>query len=253
MRKLTFLMILLSFFISGCTFFVVEENSEEYRALSNQYNSYILSDVSQLENFQSFINDVTLTSSVASVMIEVKVYSSLGLLLETRHGSGVIFHQDSVNYHIMTTYELTNINHGQTLSIEVSDYLGRTYRAFTRRDSEELGLSGIRIAKNSQRILGVLEIAEYAPLVGQPVMLIGYQRRIINALTMGMIIEVSYNDEQELIHLKTSVLSDSFGNGGVMIDMNHKIIGIQYEVENGYTYAHGLDVIKAFYTYYLAP
>jgi hypothetical protein len=38
-----------------------------------------------------------------------------------------------------------------------------------------------------------------------------------------------------------------------MIDMNHEIIGIQYQVENGYTYAHGLDVIKAFYSYYLAP
>jgi len=253
MKKLTFIMILLSFFISGCTFFVVEEDTEEYRALANQYDDFILSDISQLENFQSFINGVTLTSSVASVMIEVKVYSSLGLLLETRYGSGVIFYQDSANYHIMTTFDLTNINQGQTLSIEVSDYLGRTYRAFTRRDSEELGLSGIRIAKNSQRVLGVLEIAEYPPLVGQPVMLIGYQRRIINALTMGMIIEVSSNDEQELIQLKTSVLSDNFGNGGVMIDMNHKIIGIQYQVENGFTYAHGLDVIEAFYTYYLAP
>jgi len=252
-KKLTFIMILLSFFISGCTIFIVEEDSEEYIALSNQYDNYRLSDISQLENFQSFINEVTLSSSVASVMIEVKVYSPLGLLLETRHGSGVIFYQDSANYHIMTTYDLTNIEQKQTLSIEVSDYLGRTYRAFTRRDSEELGLSGIRIAKNSQRKLEVLPISEFPPLAGQPVMLIGYQRRIINALTMGMIVEVTYNDEHELINIKTSVLSDNFGNGGVMIDMNHKIIGIQYQVENGFTYAHGLDVIKAFYAYYIAP
>lgn len=253
MKKFTFIIILLSFFISGCSYFVVEEDSEEYRALASQYDNFILSDISQLENFQSFINGVTLTSSVASVMIEVKVYSSLGLLLETRYGSGVIFYQDNVDYHIMTTYHLTSINQGQTLSIEVSDYLGRTYRAFTRRDSNELGLSGIRIAKNSQRTLGVLEIADYAPLVGQPIMLIGYQRRIINALTMGMVVEVTYNDDEELLNLKTSVLSDNFGNGGVMIDMNHKIIGVQYQVENGYTYAHGLDIIKAFYSYYLAP
>lgn len=253
MKKLTFMMILLSFFISGCSYFVVEEDTVEYIALANQYDNYITSDINQLENFQSFINGVTLTSSLASVMIEVKVYSSLGLLLETRYGSGVIFHEDSANYHILTTYNLTSIDDKETLSIEVSDYLGRTYRAFTRRDSSDLGLSGIRIAKNSQRILGVLEIADYPPMVGQPVMLIGYQRRIINALTMGMIIEVNYNDDQELINIKTTVLSDNFGNGGVLIDMNHEIIGIQYEVENGFTYAHGLDVIKAFYDYYLAP
>jgi archaellum component FlaF (FlaF/FlaG flagellin family) len=253
MRKLTFLIILLAFFISGCTFYVVEDDSEEYIALSNQYDNYILSDINQLENFQSFINNVTLNSSLASVMIEVKVYSSLGLLLETRHGSGVIFHEDSANYHILTTYDLTNIDERQTVSIEVSDYLGRTYRAFTRRDSISLGLSGIRIAKNSRRILGVLEIADYPPLEGQPVMLIGYQRKIINALTMGMIIEVNYNEDNMLINLKTSVLSDDFGNGGVMIDMNHDIIGIQYEVENGFTYAHGIDVIQAFHTFYLAP
>ncbi|MBU1143696.1 MAG: S1C family serine protease [Firmicutes bacterium] len=253
MKKLTFLIILLSFLLSGCTFFVVEEDSEEYVALSNQYDNYILSDINQLENFQSFINGVTLSSSLASVMIEVKVYSSLGLLLETRYGSGVIFHEDSANYHILTTFELTNVDDRQTISIEISDYLGRTYRAFTRRDSSELGLSGIRVAKNSQRILGVLAIADYPPLVGQPVMLIGYQRRIINALTMGMIIEVNHNEDNELINLKTTVLSDNFGNGGVMIDMNHEIIGIQYEVENGFTYAHGLDVIQAFHTYYLAP
>ena len=253
MRKLTFLMILLSFFISGCSYFVIEDDSIEYIALANQYDNYILSDINQLENFQSFINDVTLNSSLASVMIEVKVYSQLGLLLETRYGSGVIFYQDSANYHILTTFELTHIDDKETLSIEVSDYLGRTYRAFTRLDSEELGLSGIRIAKNSQRILGVLEIAKYPPLVGQPVMLIGFQRRIINALTMGMVIEVNYNEDQEFINMKTTVLSDNFGNGGVMIDMNHEIIGIQYEVENGFTYAYGLDVINQFYTFYLAP
>ncbi|MDO9628664.1 MAG: hypothetical protein Q7I99_02085 [Acholeplasmataceae bacterium] len=250
MKKFAFIMILLSFFISGCAIFVVEEDTEEYIALSNQYDNYILSDISQLKNFQAFINSVTLNSSLASVMIEVKVYSQLGLLLETRYGSGVIFHEDSANYHIMTTYDLTSTQSRQTISIEVSDYLGRTYRAFVRREYSELGLTGIRFAKNSQRVLGVLSIAEHPPFVGQPVMLIGYQRRIINALTMGMVYETIFDEDDKLIIMKTNVLSDNFGNGGVMIDMNHKIIGIQYQVTNGFTYAYGLDTIKEFYSMY---
>jgi hypothetical protein len=104
-------------------------------------------------------------------MIEVKVYSPLGVLLVRRTGSGVIFYQDASNYHVLTLYEFTSITEDQMMTIEITDYMNRTYRAYLRKDSEEFGLSGIRFSKNRTRILDHLEIAEQMPKTGEPLIL----------------------------------------------------------------------------------
>ncbi|MCR3906283.1 MAG: S1C family serine protease [Tenericutes bacterium] len=253
MKKLMMLIMILSVLLSGCTVFVVEEDTEEFKILASQYQNYVANDINIFDQFQSFINVVTLDTAVSSVMIEVKVYSPLGVLLEIRYGSGVLFEEDSTNYHILTTYELTDLSSGQTISIEVSDYLGRTYRGFVRKSSEELGLTGIRFAKNKNRVLQTLDISESLPLIGEPVMLIGYQGEIINALTMGLITDY-IRTEDDIVHaLETNVLSDALGNGGVLVNMNHEIIGIQYDVSNGSTFAYSIYVLNTFIDYYLQP
>lgn len=249
MRKLALLLIGLLFFLTGCSVFVLEEDSEAYRLLSKQYTEFQLNDLANIKNFQAFINEVTLESSVASVMVEVKVYSRLGALIETRHGSGVIFHEDSQNYHVLTDARLVELSGGQSQVIEISDYLGRTYRGYLQRTSDS-GLAGIRFTKVANRTFKVLHIADENPMIGEPVLLIGYQRQIINALTMGLVLEVDATLEQN--YLKTSIKSDVFGNGGVIINTLHQIIGIQIQAEADHMLAINIEEIRAFYDIYSA-
>lgn len=247
MKKLTFVIIGLLFFLTGCSIFVLEEDSEAYRLLSKQYTEFQLNDLADIKNFQAFINEVTLESSVASVMVEVKIYSRLGALIETRHGSGVIFHEDSQNYHVLTDARLVELSGGQSQVIEISDYLGRTYRGYLQRTSDS-GLAGIRFSKVTNRTLKVLSIADENPMIGEPVLLIGYQRQIINALTMGLVLEQQETMDQN--YLKTSIISDNFGNGGVIMNTLHQIVGIQVQAEMDYMYAINIEDIRAFYDVY---
>ncbi|MDI6452944.1 S1C family serine protease [Peloplasma aerotolerans] len=253
MKKMLMLILLLATLLNGCAIFVIEEDTEEFKILASQYQNYIANDINIFDRFQTFINVVTLETTISSVMIEVKVYSPLGVLLETRYGSGVIFEEDSSNYHVLTTFDLTKLSSGQTMSIEISDYLGRTYRGFLRKSSEDLGLSGIRFVKNRNRVLQTLDISDSLPLIGEPIMLIGYQGEIINALTMGLITGYIKTDENIVQAVETNVLSDAFGNGGVMINMNHEIIGIQFDVDNGSTYAYSIYILRTFKVFYLEP
>jgi hypothetical protein len=249
MRKLRLLSLLFILMLTGCTLFILEEDTDAYRALSEQFFDYQTNDISDIKNFQAFINTVTLETSIASVKVEVTVYSGLGLLLETRYGSGVIFHVTQTEYHVMTDIKLTQKEATQFISIDIHDYLGNIYTGTLKYQDESLGLSGVRFTKGSAT-LKALSIAKQPTFEGEPIMLIGYQRKIINALTMGLLHSYLYNETEELIGFKTNIPSDDFGNGAVLIDMTHQMIGIQYLYSDGFLYAISYSQLQTFYETY---
>jgi len=249
MRKLRLLFLLLVLFLTGCTLFILEEDTDAYKALSKQFFDYQTNDISDIKNFQTFINTVTLDTSIASVKVEVTLYSGLGLLLETRYGSGVIFHVSQTEYHVMTDYKLTQKEATQFITIDIHDYLGNTYTATLKHQDETLGLSGVSFPKGSST-LKALSIASQVTFVGEPIMLIGYQGRIINGLTMGLLESYILDEQEVLIGFKTNIPSDDFGNGAVLIDMTHQMIGIQYLYSEGMLYAISYNQLQSFYEIY---
>jgi hypothetical protein len=80
MKKLSLLIILLvfSFMIQGCQLMVVEEDTDEYRQLSDQYNDYITSDISEVDNFREFMNEASDVLVTSVFMIEADVLDNFG-------------------------------------------------------------------------------------------------------------------------------------------------------------------------------
>jgi hypothetical protein len=89
------------------------------------------------------------------------------------------------------------------------------------------------------------------PLVGEPIMLIGYQGRIVNAMTLGIVESYTEATETSLGFMTSLIESDSFGNGGVIIDHNHQIAGIQFNSADHLTYSIALETIQDFIDQYL--
>jgi len=245
MKKMIVVIFLLLFILSSCTIKRYER--------SDEFNQYKATDIESIHQFHNFINNTTYESSIAAVKIEVNIFTRLGAFVERRTGSGIIFHQDSVNYHVLTLYDFTKTENNQMMTIEITDYMNRTYRAYLRRESEEIGLSGIRFSKNPNRLLSYLEIADQMPKIGEPLVLLGFQNRILNAITMGMLTNYIYDDQDEIISLETNIVSDSYGNGGAVLNVFSKIIGLQYSSTDGQTYLYTIDKLNQFKDFYLQP
>lgn len=251
MKKLLVTLVFLSILLTGCSLFIIEEDTDEYRLLLNEYESYVEGDISNYRGLKSFINQVTLETSTASVVLEVKTFDSIGLLVETNYGSGVIVIDGSSYYQILTTYELVHQENNQTTSYKAIDYLGNEYRATLRFESVEHNLAILRIIKDPSHSLLALELASIEPLVGEPVMLIGYQGRVINAMTLGMIESYTEASETSLRFMTSRITSDRFGNGGVIINLKHQIAGIQFNSEDNLIYSIALETIQDFLKQYL--
>ena len=55
------------FLLNGCDMLVIEEDTFEYRQLSDQYNDYVMNDVVNYEDFKDIMNDVTHVSTNFSI------------------------------------------------------------------------------------------------------------------------------------------------------------------------------------------
>lgn len=246
MKKLS-LLLLIIFMLAGCqSNLYIEESTEAYEALSREFDQYLQHDIAQDTKFQIFINQVTLETATSGMMIEVRIYSLLGALTEVKQFSGVIIDEDE-HYHILTIYEPFILETGETLTISLNDYLGNTLSAELAYFDDTLNLAILTTQRRTVNYESI-KIKEQAPMQGEPLVLIGFQRQIINAMTMGMMLPL---DEQTDDTYLTTILSDDFGLGGAIIDSTFQLVGIQIYAHDDYTEFIKTDIILSFYQSYL--
>jgi hypothetical protein len=240
MMKKLFLSILLLLMLTGCIF---QENTPEFKQLANRFDEYQLNDIVDDQKFKSMLDDVTYQATISTVKLEIRVYTALGFLIETRFVSGFIFAQNQDFYYVMTDLSSTEVSAPYELWIEVTDYKGETYRGYLVTRTETLGLSAIRFAKNPLKLLGVSSIAKSMPYVGEPVMLIGFVNRTNNGMRMGLVSGYELQQSGYSI-MNTSIPSDPFANGAVILNIHAEIVGIQFQVSSGYARAYDILQIQ---------
>lgn len=246
MKKLS-LLLLLMLLLTGCQGnLYIEESTEAYEALSRDFDQYLNHDIAQDAQFQVFINQVTLETATSGMMIEVRIYSLLGALIEIKQFSGVVVLEDT-HYHILTVYEPFILEAGHTLTVSLNDYLGNTLSAELAHFDATINLAIVTTQKRTVTYEQV-QIKEVAPLVGEPLVLIGFQRQIINAMTMGMMLPI-YDEEDHTY--QTSILSDDFGLGGAIIDSSFQLVGIQFYAHEDHTAFIKTDLIVSYVQSYL--
>lgn len=249
MKKLILLFIALSLLLSGCIKVIEEENSEEYRALSSQYESYISHDILDEQQFEEFINIATFETIQSNIMIKVQIYDDLNNLVETRYGSGVVVSK-GVYYYVLTTAELTYTSEYHNVSYLTTDYQGRVTKAYLDHISLDYGLTVLRYQRVLATRLPVIKFAPATPLQGEPLLQFGYKGEIMNSMTMGMMIEEDIIAGPTNEYFYTSITTDEFANGSAIINMSNQLVGIQVSVVDGMSYAISISEIMQFLDVY---
>jgi len=249
MKKLSVIFVIMLILLSGCFGIVSEEDSDEFRALSAQYETYVKNDIIEVEQFESFVNQTTFESIMSSVMIKVQIYSGVHNLVETRYGSGVIFAVGAYNY-VLTTFDLTSAESNLIVTYQVADYQGRTANAYIDVVSEEYGLAVLRFVRILSNHLPAISFAEQDSLQGEPVMLFGYKGEVMNSMSMGLVTEPNTQIENLNGYMYTSIPSDVYSNGSAIININNELLGIQIGVEEGLSYAVSIKDVLLFLELY---
>jgi hypothetical protein len=240
MMKKLMLMVTLLLLLTGCIF---QENTQEFRRLSDSFEQYQLNDMINDSNFEQLLETMTYQATVSSLKLEMRVYTTLGFLVETRFVSGFVFSENRDDYYVMTDYVSTEFESPQELWIQVTDYKNDTYRGYLVTRREDLGLSVIKFAKNPLQNLEIPTFADKMPYVGEPVILIGYVNQTLNGVRMGLV--SSYEALPNGNHIMhTSIPSDSYASGSLILNIHSEIIGIQFGSSNGYSQAYDIHQIQ---------
>lgn len=239
MKKLTIVLILLLFLLSGCGMYIGEEKSKEYRDLSKQYDAYVDKDISEDELFYELINRAMIEVIPSIVKVEVFVYSNVNILIETRTSTGIIFEQFNEAYFILIDQKQTEITTGQKIEYRVTDYLDNTYNSQHLYNDDIYPITVIFMTSKNP-LLKKINVSSYIPKIGEPVLLLGNHFNIQNATSMGLV--TSYR--ADLKQINTSIPSDTFSHGGAVINNQLELIGIQTTINDNNSVFITIDAIK---------
>ncbi len=241
-RIILMLFIILS--LASCSLFDQKEESPDFIELEQQYDTYMTNDILKKGLFQDFVNQASLETSKSSVKIQVDFYHVLGYKTQTLYASGFVYEETEQSYIIMTYQEIFETSTFETIRVRVFDFNGNAYNATIHHESSLLNLASLIISKHQTTVIPVAELAITQALPNEPIMLISYQHRIINSMLMGFYI--TYTTDEPYILFDTTINTDLFGNGGMIINTSQQLIGMQISVQEGKSRALGVDTIRQY-------
>ncbi len=162
----------------------------------------------------------------------------------TSFGSAVIYQEDDNYYYALTNEHVID----DSIKIEALDYLNTVYDVTVIKSDETIDLAIITIEKENE--LEVLEFADDFE-IGESVIAIGYPNSIYEE-THGIILNygsIDYTIATDVISHTADI--DHGSSGGVLINFNYEIIGINFagyvdQQEVTESYAIPLEILKRF-------
>jgi hypothetical protein len=239
MKKLSLLVMLftLGILIQGCSLLVIEEKSEAYDLLSDQYNQYIMNDIVDSADFREFMNEASDVSATSVFMVETDILDSFNRVRNTLYGSGTLIFEDTEYLYILTTYQVIDLNN-ENVKYFVTDAYGRLMTAEIFASDIILGLGLLRVEQN---IIDyeVVDLASFLPLSDELVLMISNNYPTQNIQKLGYFL---YQDETSYME----VASTQNANGAPIFNLKLEVIGIQYMLEANYVQIIDFDLINDF-------
>lgn len=244
MKKLYLILILILniFILQGCKsnydFEFQAPSLEEYQINDITFKPYV---PSIIKDFESIDEDELLKSKQGNILINNISFDN-EWIFSTKNiysGSGVIFYETENYYYAITNYHVVDKHKDYKYQIiEVVDYFENKYSAFIYEGSMnyELDLAIIVFSKN-ETVLTVLEIVYGEIEVGINIIAIGNPLSERNVVSIGRVIkynrtkttdrygEVKTNEFWSIIH---SAETNSGSSGGMLLNFDLKVVGINY-------------------------
>lgn len=198
-------------------------------------------------DYESAINSIFGTYIKAALSIEInhKKTSGFGFVTAAQKvsGSGVIFREDASYYYAFTNAHVTERLTGyNVMDISVFDCYGTEHSAAIVTSASEYDLAILKISKGEEP-LEVLPLAEKSAAVDDVVIAIGTPEGLENSVTFGNVTKIAeLSDDAAAGNLGFPVIwhdapMDHGSSGGVLLNSNFEIVGINYAVgtkpENG--------------------
>ncbi len=261
MKKLYlfFILILNLFILQGCKsnydFNFQAPTLDEYQINDISFEPYV---PSIIEDFESIDEDELLKSKQGNILINNVSFDN-EWFFSTKNiysGSGVIFHESEDYYYALTNYHVVDKHKNFKYQIiEVVDYFDNKFSAFIYEGSMnyELDLAIIVFSK-SESVLTVLEIVDGEIEVGNNIMAIGNPLGERNVVSIGSVIkynktkitdrygEVKTNEFWSIIH---SAETNSGSSGGMLLNFDLKVVGINYAGTHDENNPEGFSVSSA--------
>lgn len=239
MKKLSLIAILFALLItvSGCSILSVEENTFEFRELSDQYNEYVMNDVVNFDDFKNFMNEASNVSSTSVFMIETDVLDIFNRVTNTFHGTGTLFFEDTNYSYVLTTYQIIDLV-SRRVHYFVTDIYGMKMSAEIFAADSTLGLGILRVDLNSTDY-EIVDFASYMPLSNELVLMIANNYPTQNIQKLGHFLY-----QEEIPYMK--VASSQNANGSPIFNLKLEVIGIQYLYGEAYVQMIDFNTIDEF-------
>ncbi len=221
MKKIYSILLALMFliFLQGCDMLIIEEDSFEYRQLSDQYNDYVMHDVINFEDFRDVMNDVTNITTTSVFMIETQVLDIFRRVTDQVFGSGTLIYTDDSYHYILTTFQMINLQ-SRFVEYYVTDAYGNrvTGEIFAADSTLKLGI--LRFQHTTEDYASI-DLPSYMPITGELLIMISNSYPIQNIQKLGSYL---YQDEMSYIE----VTSTQSANGSPVFNLKLELVGIQY-------------------------
>ena len=209
-------------------------------------------------DFEELVNAITLETMRATVMLAVEKYDVVNTIwgeaksnVSHSSGSGVIYAEEGEYYYCLTNNHVI-ATEKSGITVTVLDYKSVGYAAEIVAADAKYDLAVVRFLKNASAPLEVLPFNTTPPAVGETVIAIGTPDGQPNAVTVGEVIRYAtasiggVSDTQSDISFPViwhSAPMDNGSSGGVLIDTELRIVGINYAAasSNG-EFVYGLSV-----------
>ncbi|HAX03949.1 MAG: hypothetical protein A2Y45_07450 [Tenericutes bacterium GWC2_34_14] len=221
MRKLLYLLLATIFAIS-LTSCIPQE--EEARLFQEQYDQYLIHDISNDTYFDQMINTLSNDTIPSIVVVNVLGKNALGQIQEVKMGTGYIYALYSSSAKVITASKLLEETKSYlTYSVEIVDFTNDIYTAEIIENNEALGLATLSFNVNvSQAKLKKLDLATYEPRVNEPLLMISNYQRSRNAMHLGLLETINAETDDYI----TTLTVDSNCLGAVILNMQHQVVGL---------------------------
>lgn len=256
---------LISISLYGCQFshdfdFDIPE-FDDYKLCELHFDEYSPSSNVEYENINS---DSLIDATKSNVYITNISYNNKWWFSTTDNysGSGVIFHETDSYYYALTNTHVVDKHRDYSFNlIEISDYFGNKYSGFVYEGSlnTELDLAIVVFGKNDIT-LPVLELVDGDISVGENIIAIGNPLGERNIITTGNVIKYQktrtidrYGDTKtnEFFSIIHSAETNSGSSGGMLLNYDLKIVGINYAGNHDKLNPEGFSIPSSFVVKYL--
>jgi hypothetical protein len=226
MKKIYIVFVLaMVLFLQSCGMIIIEEDTDEYRLLSDQYNAYIMNDVVNFDDFRDIMNDATNQTTLSVFMLEKETFNRFNSVTDRKYGTATLIYFDQTYLYLLTTFEMIDLN-SQYINYYVHDAYGTEYEGEIYAADSSFNLGIIRVERTSI-YYPKAKLADYLPLTNEMVLMISNDHPSQNIHRLGYYL--NQNDQSYV-----EMISSMNANGSPVFNLQLELIGIQYLYGDAY-------------------